>query len=206
VLTMARENKLPDDLKPLAALELNNARWKRIQAEAATLLPLPKSADSQQLPSVAELAKRTGDPVKGAIVFRREAVGCVKCHQVKGEGTDFGPNLSDIGTKLGKDALYESILDPSAGISFGYQAWQVNLKSGEDGYGLIASETDQDLAIKAVGGVVTRYKKSDIASRIQQKVSIMPANLQQTMTSQELVDLVEYLVSLKAAQPGSAAK
>ncbi len=206
VLKLARENQLPEDLKVLAASELGNVRWKRIQTEAATVLPLPRSAGSEPLPSVAELSKKTGDAIRGASVFRREAVGCIKCHQVNGEGTDFGPNLSDIGTKLGKDALYESILDPSAGISFGYEAWQLNLRNGEDAYGLIASETDQELAIKAIGGLVTRYKKSDIVSRAQQKISIMPANLQQTMTVQELVDLVEYLASLKTVRTGSAAK
>jgi putative membrane-bound dehydrogenase-like protein len=200
LLKMARENQLPDDLKLLAASELNNVRWKRIQAEAAAVLPLPRSAESEPLPPVAELARRTGDPIKGAAVFRRDAIACIKCHQVNGEGTDFGPNLSDIGTKLGKDALYESILNPSAGISFGYEAWQVHLKNGEDAYGLIASETDQELAIKAVGGLVTRYRKTGIVSRTQQKLSIMPANLQQTMRTQELVDLVEYLASLKTVR------
>jgi hypothetical protein len=44
---------------------------------------------------------------------------------------------------------------------------------------------------------VTRYKKNDIAKRQQMKLSIMPAGLQQTMTAQELVDLVEYLIILK---------
>ena len=43
-------------------------------------------------------------------------MGCSKCHQINGTGTDFGPNLSEIGAKLAKKALYETILDPSAGI------------------------------------------------------------------------------------------
>ncbi len=73
------------------------------------------------------------------------------------------------------------------------------MKNGDEAYGLIASETADELAIKAVGGIVTRYKKSDIAKRAQQKLSIMPAGLQQTMSVQELVDLVEYLSSLKKA-------
>jgi putative heme-binding domain-containing protein len=153
------------------------------------------------LPPIAELVKLTGDPVKGAAVFRSDAVACNKCHQVNGEGVDFGPNLSEIGTKLGRDALYGSILDPSAGISFGFEAWQITFKNGDDAYGLLASETADELAIKAVGGIVTRYKKSDIAHRAQQKLSIMPAGLQQAMSRQELVDLVEYLSSLLGTKP-----
>jgi len=100
---------------------------------------------------------------------------------------------------LGKDALYEAILDPSAGISFGYEAWQLTLKSGDEAYGLIVSDTADEVAVKAVGGIVTRYPKSDIVKREQMKLSIMPAGLQQAMTPQELVDLVEYLSSLTKA-------
>jgi len=126
-------------------------------------------------------------------------VGCIKCHQVNGEGIDFGPSLSEIGTKLGKDALYQSILDPSAGISFGFEAWQIELKSGDEAFGLLVSDTTDEIAVKSQGGIVTRYKKSEIAKREQQKLSIMPAGLQLTMSTEDLVDLVEYLLSLKKA-------
>ncbi len=134
-------------------------------------------------------------------MFRRETVGCYKCHQVNSEGIDFGPNLSEIGTKLAKDAIYESILDPSAGISFGYEAWQLELKNGDDALGLVTSETNEEIALKSVGGIVTRYKKTDILRRTKQKLSIMPAGLEQTMSATDLVDLVEYLASLKKPAP-----
>jgi putative heme-binding domain-containing protein len=138
-----------------------------------------------------------GDAANGEKVFGRATAGCANCHQVNGQGVDFGPNLSAIGEKLGKDALLEAILDPSAGISFGFEAWTLQLKSGDDAYGLIVSETADEVAVKAVGGIITRYKPGDIKERQQSKLSIMPAGLQQTMTAQELVDLVEYLESLK---------
>jgi len=201
LLRLAEENRLPADLVLAASAAVNNVRWAELRARGEQLLPLPRGRDSQPLPPIAELVKLTGDPVKGAAVFRSDAVACNKCHQVKGEGIDLGPNLSEIGTKLGRDALYGSILDPSAGISFGFEAWQITFKNGEDAYGLLASETADELAIKAVGGIVTRYKKSDIAHRVQQKLSIMPAGLQQAMSRQELVDLVEYLSSLKGTKP-----
>jgi putative heme-binding domain-containing protein len=143
------------------------------------------------------LARRTGDSLRGAALFRRETLACIKCHQVNGEGVDFGPNLSEIGTKLGKDALYDAILNPSAGISFGFEAWTIDLKDGNEAYGLIVSETEDELAMKAVGGMVTRYKKSDIANRTKQKLSVMPAGLEQAISQEDLINLVEYLSSLK---------
>jgi putative heme-binding domain-containing protein len=197
LLRLAEEQKLPEDTRFVASSDLNNAHWPEIKAEAAKILPLPAARNAESLPPISQLLKMNGDPTRGATVFRRDNVGCVKCHQVHGEGVDFGPNLSEIGTKLGKDALYESILDPSAGISFGYEAWQLELKNGDEAYGLISSETEDEVVIKAVGGVSTHYRKTDIAKRTKQKLSIMPAGLQQNMSAQELVDLVEYLTSLK---------
>ena len=197
LLALAREDKLPENLKFIAASELNAARWPAIQTEAAIILPLPAGQNSQPLPPVSELIKMKGDIAKGAEVYRRDTTGCAKCHQVRGEGRDLGPALSEIGTKLPKEALYEAILDPSAGISFGFEAWQVELKSGDEAFGIKASETADEVAIKDANGIITRHPRAAIASLRQMKTSMMPAGLQMTMTQQELVDLVEYLASLK---------
>jgi putative heme-binding domain-containing protein len=197
LLALAKEDKLPDNLKFLAATELNAARWPEIKTNAAKILPLPAGQNSQPLPPVSELIQLKGNVAAGAEIFRRETTGCIKCHQVRGEGRELGPALSEIGTKLSKEALYESILDPGAGISFGFEAWQVELKSGDEAYGIKASDTPDEVAIKDTNGIITHHKRAQIASMQQMKTSMMPAGLQQTMTTQELVDLVEYLFSLK---------
>lgn len=197
LLALAKGDKLSDDLKFTAGSELGAVRWPEIQAEAAKLLPPAQSLNAEPLPPVAELMKRAGDPANGAKIFARPSPGCANCHVIKGQGVELGPNLSEIGSKLGKDALYQAILEPSAGISFGFETWTLTLKNGDEAYGLIASETAEEIAIRAVGGIVTRFKKADVASRQQSKLSIMPAGLQAGMTTQEFVDLVEYLASLK---------
>ena len=199
LLKLAEDQRLPEDLKLTTGLELNSVRQNDLRLRAAKILPLAQSRDARPLPAISELIKRNGDVARGAAVYRSDAIGCIKCHQLNGEGIDFGPNLSEIGAKLGKDALYESVLDPSAGISFGYEAWQVEFKNGDEAFGLIVNETETELSIKAVGGIVTRFKKADIATRAKQKLSSMPTNLTQAMTDQEFVDLVEYLSTLKKA-------
>ena len=197
LLALAGAGRLGDDVKFTASSELNRARWPEIKAEAAKLLPLPTGQNAAPLPAISELVKMKGDAANGAKIYARQNPGCINCHVIRGQGTELGPELSEIGGKLGKDALYEAILDPSAGISFGYETWNIVLKNGDEPYGLIASETADELTLKAIGGIVTKFKKSDIASRQQSKLSIMPAGLQQGMTTQELVDLVEYLSTLK---------
>lgn len=197
LLQLAESGKLPTDVRLLTTTELNSVRWKSIQAEAAKVLPLPAAKGDAAMPSAAELVRQSGDPQKGATIFRRPEINCIGCHQVMGEGTDFGPNLSEIGTKLGKDALYESILDPSSGISFGFEAWAITMKNGDEAYGLLASETEEDLVLKLQGGTLQRLKKVEIANREKQTQSIMPAGLQANLTAREFVDLVEYLASMK---------
>jgi putative heme-binding domain-containing protein len=199
LLGLAKAGTLPADVKWVASTELNAVRWTAIKAAAAEVLPLPAARGNAQLPPIAELVRMKGDPVKGAAVFRRPDVNCISCHQVKGEGTDFGPNLSEIGTKLGREALCEAILDPSAGISFGFEAWQLTLKNGDEAFGLIASETEQEVVVKLQGGTLNRIKKAEIESRSKQPTSVMPVGLQSSLSTAEFVDLIEYLAALKKA-------
>ena len=197
LLDLVIRDKLAEALKFTASSELHRAPWPDIRTRAESLLPLPAGLNAQPLPPLAQLAKMKGDPVKGEKVFNSPTAGCATCHQVKGRGIDFGPDLTEIGSKLAREALYESILDPSAGISFGYEAWQIELKSGDELYGLIVSETPEEVAVKGVGGIVSRCKAGDIARRTQARLSIMPAGIQQNMSTQDLVDLIEYLDALK---------
>jgi len=197
ILKLAKDDKLDNALKFTASAMLNSARWPAIKTEAAEVLPLPQGKNATPLPPVSELVKIKGDPEAGSKVVRRLEVNCIGCHQINGQGVDFGPNLSEIGSKFGKEALYEAILDPSAGISFGFEAWQIELKNGDEAYGLLASETADEITIKTQTGVSTRYKKTDLAKRQKMTLSIMPAGLQTTMSQQDLIDVVEYLSTLK---------
>jgi putative heme-binding domain-containing protein len=201
LLQLAKDDRLAEELKSVAGLELSKVRWENIRADGAKVLPLPAGQNNEPLPALAELVKRKGNSQNGQRIFNSTTAACASCHKVKGQGTDVGPDLSEIGSKLAKEALYEAILDPSAGISFGYEAWQLELKNGDEPYGLIVSETPDEVAVKSNTGVVTRYKKAEVKSRQQMKLSIMPSGLQQAMSPQELIDMVEYLVGLK--KPGT---
>lgn len=198
LLGLGREQKLSEDLKFTVGNELRMAPWPGVKAEAETLFPAMSGREAS-LPSVRELLSMKGDLKNGFRVFTNASPGCANCHIVNGRGIELGPNLSEIGAKLGKDALYEAILEPSSGVSFGFEAYNMVLKNGDEVYGLIASETPEEVAVKNVGGVTTRIKKVEIESRQRSALSMMPAGLQAGMTTQELVDLVEYLASLRKA-------
>jgi putative heme-binding domain-containing protein len=115
---------------------------------------------------------------------------------VKKEGVNFGPDLSEIGAKLSKEGLYTAILFPDQGISFGYEAWRIKLKDGSTAFGRIVSETEDKIDMQYMQQQQT-VQKPEIESRTKLENSLMPSNLQSSMTEEELVDLVEYLGGLR---------
>jgi len=200
LLTEAKAGRLPADLNFAAGNALRDVRWKNLRSQATKLFPPPQGL-GQALPPLTELVAMKGDIANGEKIFFRPQSTCVTCHQVNGKGIDFGPKLSGIGSKLGHEALLLSILDPSAGISFGYEAWTLKTKNGAEALGIITSQTDNEVILKLPGGISIAYKTGDITEHTQLPISIMPPGLQATMTPQELVDMVTYLHSLKQAKP-----
>ena len=122
---------------------------------------------------------------------------CSNCHQINNQGTNFGPDLSEIGGKLSKSAIYNSILFPDQGISFGYEGYRFELKDGSTAMGKIVSETEEKIDLQYMASQQS-IDKAQVASRTQMESSLMPGNLHSSMSKQELVDLVEYLSGLKS--------
>ncbi len=191
LLEAARTQTLPADVREAAGTALTTSTDETTRTEAAALFQM---AAKKPLPPVAELAKRTGDATKGHAVFMAY---CFTCHQVDGVGIDFGPALTEIGSKLAKEALYDTILNPSAGISFGFEGFEVKTKTGETFIGVVASDTAAELALKLPGGVIQKIPKANLAAKTQLGVSLMTPGLQTVMEESQLVDLIEYLAGLK---------
>ena len=194
LIRLARERKLPETLHLAASAVFRKSSDPTIREEAVKVIPMPSAAGSAPLPPIADLIKRTGDTANGKAVFGRI---CSTCHQVGNIGINFGPALSEIGSKLPKDALYTSIFDPSAGISFGFEGYEMKLKDGTTLVGFIASETADEVAVSVPGGITLRRPPGDILKRKKLPVSLMPGGLQAAMTEQELVDLIEFLAGLR---------
>ncbi len=190
ILAAAQAGKIPDALKPAAAAALATSTDEAIRTAAAKVLAMTAT----KLPPVAELVKKSGDATKGQTVFM---TWCFSCHQVNGLGVDFGPALSEIGTKLAKEALYDSILNPSAGISFGFEGWEVKTKDGNTFIGMVASDTEKELTLKLPGGILQKLDKANVTSREKMPTSLMTPNLHTVMSEADLVNLMEYLTGLK---------
>ena len=140
----------------------------------------------------------------GKAAFQK--AGCSACHLVNGEGIDFGPELTEIGTKLNAEQLFTAILDPSQSITLGYEGVQVETKEGPNLVGFVISESETTLHLRLPGGLQRDLELTAIKTRQPMKQSLMPAGLESAISSQELVDLVEWLRTLPAAKERSSLK
>ncbi len=194
VLGLLKTGQLTGELKAAAYQGVASAWRKSVKTEAAKYLDGAQTTSAKKLPGVTELLAMNGDAMKGQLVYK---TNCSVCHQVNGEGMNFGPKLSEIGSKLGKDGQYLAIIYPDAGISFGYEGYEVKFKDGSTVTGVISSKTETDLQMKFPGGLVQNYKTANVVSTKKMDASMMPSGLQEAMTTPELVDLVAYLSTLK---------
>jgi putative heme-binding domain-containing protein len=194
ILDYLKDGKIQKDFIPVAVEGVNYAWRKNVRIEAAKYLGNSTASTKTKLPPMSELIAMTGDPKKGVEVF---TANCSVCHQVNGEGIDFGPKLSEIGSKLPKEGQYLAIMYPDAGIGFGYEGWELKMKDGSVLNGILASKTETDLVLKMPGGIVQNLKTSAVKSMKMMPNSMMPTGLMDGMNKEEAVNLVEYLVGLK---------
>jgi putative membrane-bound dehydrogenase-like protein len=165
---------------------------------SAAELPPQKAKDGQVLPPIAQLARLSGDAAAGASVFRNTTgANCIACHEIGNEGRMVGPPLTTVGQKLSKAQLYEAILYPSNAILMEYENWVVKTKKGDVITGLKVEDTPDHITIKDINARYHDIDLDQIERKAMQKISLMPDNLSGAMTMKELVDLVEYLSTLR---------
>ncbi len=195
LINIIRSGDLRADLDSTAVQALSSSMRNGLYQEASELLGIEAATDeSSPMAPVKELVAIRGDAEHGETIF---AQYCQNCHLVNGKGVDYGPGLSEIGDKLPKEALYMAILEPSRGISFGYEGYTVELKDGSQVMGYILSKNEDEVQMQLYGGLTNTYERSQIASIVEMDQSLMFDNLERAMSQQDLVDLVEYLGTLR---------
>jgi quinoprotein glucose dehydrogenase len=138
-----------------------------------------------------------GDAEAGRKIFyERAAVSCLRCHKVKGEGGDVGPDLTGIGTRQKRDYLLESIVDPNRQIAKGYETVVLTLKNGKFVTGVLKAEDGKQVRLMTAEGTLVTVAKARISER-NRGPSAMPSDLLKHLSKADLRDLVEFLANLK---------
>jgi len=126
------------------------------------------------------------------------AVACSSCHRFAGEGGAVGPDLTGVSGRFSSRDLLESIIEPNKAISDQYGAIVIELKNGEWVTGRVANMNGDGLSIAEnmlAPGDFTNVKRDDIVKISPSTTSPMPEGLLDTLSRNEVLDLVAYLMS-----------
>jgi putative membrane-bound dehydrogenase-like protein len=154
-------------------------------------------------PTVVEQFKQApqlpGDPAQGRATF---VARCAGCHRLEGVGSDFGPDLAVAKVK-GKEKLLSDILEPSANIELGYETCVLHTFEGENLIGIKVDENSTTVTLRQPRGESIVCPRLNMQALRPQTWSLMPAGLEQGLSSQDLANLLEYLMTV-SAQPSPA--
>jgi putative heme-binding domain-containing protein len=140
-----------------------------------------------------------GDIEAGARNFHGRA-GCSACHAVKGRGGALGPDLTNIGMTRSVAQIRESILDPSARPTDGFQGVSVLTRQGRRIEGVAKDNTNYTIHVLDAKGTLHLLNKLDLAEIAFLRDSPMPGDYAKRLARGEIADLVAYL-SRQAARP-----
>ncbi len=130
-----------------------------------------------------------GDAQRGAAVYAR---ACAACHRHGDQGVALGPDMITVASHP-PEKLLINIIDPNVDIQPGYHAYNCRLKSGEQLFGLLASESASSITMKLPDGSPRVILRSDIADLHSTGVSLMPPGLEAAITLQEMSDLIAFI-------------
>ncbi|MEQ8336220.1 MAG: heme-binding protein [Cyclobacteriaceae bacterium] len=182
-------------LDPGIALDLSESVEKTGSQELiAALEPLKSNENSL------EAYKETlvgGDARSGARYFYRNETGqCVRCHSMEeGTGSNVGPLLADIGSKLTREQLLEALIDPSARLSPGFGNVMLTLDDGSKISGILLEERKNELLLNAGEPEPLHIALSRIKNRENLPSGMPPMG--SIMSKREIRDVIEFLANQK---------
>ena len=140
--------------------------------------------------------KAPGNADAGKAIYAKS--GCAACHRIGNQGSDLGPDLTDIGRRRGLAFLEESIVKPEAFVPNKYRAVQLVMTSGSTVSGIRLNEDDLSVQVRDLSGTPRSFLKENVKEVRRDKTTLMPSY--GTLSKKDLEDLVAYLNSLKGAQ------
>ncbi|ODS52868.1 MAG: hypothetical protein ABS36_15475 [Acidobacteria bacterium SCN 69-37] len=147
------------------------------------------------LPAMADLESGR-NWMQGGRVF--EQAGCGICHAMSTYwgGNGLAPDLTAVASKMTRDAILQSILEPSAALNGQYYHTEFTLKDGTVVRGTVVDAEGNALIVAPVmmvPDVTIRIAKADIASEAPSPVSPMPAGLLNPFSRGQILDLLAFL-------------
>src|SRR5690606_2544731 len=159
---------------------------RRVLSESGSL---PSPDRQQVLTELLPLTEQYGDPNAGHEVFRQQ---CAKCHVHNGEGTAIGPDLTGMAVHP-KEELLTQILDPNRSVEGNFRVYTVVTADGRVLQGMLGSESRTTLELFDAEGNKRVIGRDEVEELIASPKSLMPEGFEKQLSTQQIVDLLEFL-------------
>jgi putative heme-binding domain-containing protein len=177
-------------LDPCHVTRLLNYPSDEVSRVARALRGQGVSDDRQQVfNGYQSLARATGDPAQGRLVFEKN---CAACHQFGGVGHAVGPNLAPLANR-GSESLLFNILVPNGEVDPRFLEYVVLTADGQVITGMLAGETSTAVTLRGPNDQSTTVLRVDIDDIRNSGKSLMPDGFERIIDRWAMVNLLAYL-------------
>ena len=131
---------------------------------------------------------------KGKVLF--SAADCDQCHRLNRIGGTLGPDLTGVAKRNSRTVILREIIEPSQLIPDKYRSHQLITSSGKVNQGLVVRQ-DADFVYLANDpskpDELLKIPVDEIEEKTPLAVSLMPGDLLNTLTREEILDLLAYI-------------
>jgi putative heme-binding domain-containing protein len=199
LLGMYTQKKLTSEAFSLSAAErIKSSARKDLAAKELNNVVRKSKEDEQNLRQgkikryLAASKKLKGDANAGKQTFQ----SCMMCHKVGTEGQEIAPVL-DGSAHRNTEHLLTAIVDPDQAVEGGYGLYRVTKKDGSSAEGFLVKKDSKGVTTALMGGSTIFTPTAEISrSSFVGRRSFMP-DMFANMSDQQMVDLLEYIKTLK---------
>ena len=154
--------------------------------------------------TLAEEVRESGDAAAGKRVFTSSLANCIACHRVQNVTTTVGafpkgPDLTAVAAGLPLELIIESVIWPKRQIKEGFEMTTILTDDGRAFSGYLTSEGNATVGLRDLAtGKVRAIPTETIEDRVN-KGTAMPSGFTNSLTREEVRDLIAYLASLKGS-------
>src|SRR5579871_1749195 len=153
-------------------------------------------------------AKTSGDPAHGKQLFFGDG-NCSMCHMVEGKGGRLGPDLTGVGGSRTREAIIDSIRNPSRRLAWGltestkefpqeFETVTAVTQDGKQIKGVALNEDSFTVQVMDSGEHIYLLEKDKLKSFQKSRESMMPKYDPDVLSDKEVDDIVSFLASVGA--------
>jgi cytochrome c oxidase cbb3-type subunit 3 len=136
-----------------------------------------------------------GDPKGGKTLFFGKA-GCSGCHMAAGQGGFIASDLSNYARTHSADEIRSALTKPNPNGDRLARTATVTTRDGEKYSGRVRNEDNFSLQLQSLDGTFHFFAKPEIQGMEYSSQPLMPSNYGSVLVSEELNDVISYLMNV----------